>query len=390
MTKYKPKFVPFLLVALATHTYAAQADPGAWRTAYVQRGWVGTWNAQGKLGPFQYRSEVPIPYAGTKIRVYVQGMAGGSSILSSVSIIKGVDLNGNVAGPSYPVTFAGNPGVQPADHATAIGAADLPVEPGVWYLQETFSSPKAAYAYDIDGSFWNDNGAPGDAVRTAHPGARYTLVSRIDVWTTDTRPMIACYGDSITRGYDSTPLAGKRYPTLLGQILGVPTLNYGVNGDLAGRGQYEGPGMIGSLAGVSDVIFLMGVNDILSGSIKSLDQYQACAERAIKQFHAESLKVYWGTISPFKGCKAANLAGAATLDPAKEALRKQIDDWIRTSCGADGVIDFDKALADPADPERLNPAYETDWLHPNDAGYAKMAEAAAMTLKTSMPVSKDR
>jgi lysophospholipase L1-like esterase len=40
------------------------------------------------------------------------------------------------------------------------------------------------------------------------------------------------------------------------------------------------------------------------------------------------------------------------------------------------VIDFAHAVADPAHPERLNPAYDSrDHLHLNDAGYAAMANA---------------
>lgn len=48
--------------------------------------------------------------------------------------------------------------------------------------------------------------------------------------------------------------------------------------------------------------------------------------------------------------------------------------------GADGVIDFAAALADPAHPEKLRADCQTDWIHPNDLGYRKMAEAAATVL----------
>ena len=38
------------------------------------------------------------------------------------------------------------------------------------------------------------------------------------------------------------------------------------------------------------------------------------------------------------------------------------------------MADFAKAVADPADPEELNPAYNSgDFLHPNDAGYRRIA-----------------
>jgi lysophospholipase L1-like esterase len=40
------------------------------------------------------------------------------------------------------------------------------------------------------------------------------------------------------------------------------------------------------------------------------------------------------------------------------------------------VADFDCAIADPADPSRILPAYDGgDRLHPNDAGYHAMAAA---------------
>jgi lysophospholipase L1-like esterase len=40
------------------------------------------------------------------------------------------------------------------------------------------------------------------------------------------------------------------------------------------------------------------------------------------------------------------------------------------------MIDFDAAVRDPAQPERLRPAYDSgDHMHPNDAGYRAMAEA---------------
>ena len=54
--------------------------------------------------------------------------------------------------------------------------------------------------------------------------------------------------------------------------------------------------------------------------------------------------------------------------------------WIRTSGQYDGVADF-AAVADPADPRQLSPAYNSgDYLHPNDAGY--QAIAAAINLST--------
>jgi lysophospholipase L1-like esterase len=50
------------------------------------------------------------------------------------------------------------------------------------------------------------------------------------------------------------------------------------------------------------------------------------------------------------------------------------------------VIDFDRAIRDPEDPQRMLPAYDSrDHLHPKDAGYQAMATAidiAAIDLAT--------
>jgi hypothetical protein len=49
---------------------------------------------------------------------------------------------------------------------------------------------------------------------------------------------------------------------------------------------------------------------------------------------------------------------------------------MRASRELDGVVDFDRALRDPADPKKLIAAYDSgDHLHPSDAGYKAMAQA---------------
>jgi len=61
--------------------------------------------------------------------------------------------------------------------------------------------------------------------------------------------------------------------------------------------------------------------------------------------------------------------------------RQAVNQWIRTSRAFDGVIDFDKVLRDPAQPNRLLPAYNSDdGIHPNDAGYLAMANAIDLSL----------
>ncbi|HUE89974.1 MAG TPA: hypothetical protein VMO26_28170 [Vicinamibacterales bacterium] len=50
--------------------------------------------------------------------------------------------------------------------------------------------------------------------------------------------------------------------------------------------------------------------------------------------------------------------------------------WIRTGGAYDAVIDFDAAVRDPANLERLRADFDPgDRVHPNDAGNAAMAAA---------------
>jgi hypothetical protein len=56
---------------------------------------------------------------------------------------------------------------------------------------------------------------------------------------------------------------------------------------------------------------------------------------------------------------------------------------VRTSGQFDAVIDLDAAVADPATPTQLLPAYDTgDHLHLNPAGLRAMADAIDLSLFT--------
>ena len=90
------------------------------------------------------------------------------------------------------------------------------------------------------------------------------------------------------------------------------------------------------------------------------------------------LRIFGATLLPFQG--------AGYYSPAGEAIREAVNAWIRTSGAFDGVIDFDAVMRDPADPLRLNPAYDSgDHLHPDDAGYQAMADAINLDMLLPQP-----
>ncbi len=79
------------------------------------------------------------------------------------------------------------------------------------------------------------------------------------------------------------------------------------------------------------------------------------------------MRIIGATLPPFAGA----LPGTPLDDyyhPDKDALRRQLNAWLRTDSPFDAVIDLDAALRDPAEPLRMAAAYDSgDHLHPGDA-----------------------
>ena len=62
--------------------------------------------------------------------------------------------------------------------------------------------------------------------------------------------------------------------------------------------------------------------------------------------------------------------------PSKEALRLELNAWLRRRHPFDGLVDLDPVLRDPAPPDRLNPDFDSgDHLHPSALGNAAIASA---------------
>ena len=93
----------------------------------------------------------------------------------------------------------------------------------------------------------------------------------------------------------------------------------------------------------------------------------------IDRAHAHGIKVIGATLTPYGKAKYSS--------PAGEILRQAENEFIRHSGKFDGVIDFEKMTADPANPKLFNPAYDSgDSLHPKDAGYKAMGEGIDLKL----------
>jgi len=95
----------------------------------------------------------------------------------------------------------------------------------------------------------------------------------------------------------------------------------------------------------------------------------------IARAHARGVRIVGTTLTPFEGA----LTGTPLADywqPAKDAMRADINRWIRDSGEFDAVLDADAVLRDPRHPGRLRADLDSgDRLHPGDRGNAALADA---------------
>jgi len=198
---------------------------------------------------------------------------------------------------------------------------------------------------------------------------------------------IVAFGDSITDGYRSDVGANARWPNdLARRLLADPpgqvdaVVDEGISGNqVLGNSVLFGVSAEARFlrdavgrTGARYVILLEGINDIGFNSTP-VARIIAGYLNLVAAAHAAGLKIFGATLTPFQG--------SGYYTPAREAEREAINQWIRTSGAFDGVIDFDQAVRDPADPLRLLPAYDSgDHLHPNDAGYQAMADSINLAL----------
>ncbi|MFF8234273.1 SGNH/GDSL hydrolase family protein [Streptomyces caelestis] len=240
---------------------------------------------------------------------------------------------------------------------------------GHWMAMQTSYTTDGDHAAEESGANW--------ARRT---GSWFYL----DVVTVRPRPAagaVAALGDSITDGWHSTTGLDRRWPDHLARRLRASpetTVEGVANEGIAGNKVLaDGPGQsarnrlsrdVLSLPGLRTVLLFQGVNDIKAEPGATADELIAGYRTLAARAHAARKCVVAATIAPYKGWQE--------WDPAGEAVRQEVNTFIRTSGEFDAVTDFDRVLRSPDDPERIRPGFDGgDHLHPNDQGMRAMADA---------------
>lgn len=364
--------------------------------------WVGAWSAapapptetSPDIANRTIRQVVRMGASGEAVRLRLDNTYGNEPLQVGGASIALIDPAGGEAGAPIAVTFSGASSVtvprgapmlsDPVEVAVASGT-DLAVR--LYFPNATgpcTCHPLAVATTEVSGE--------GDFTTVPFVAedsfTNRAFLSGVEVYALTPPRIIVAFGDSITDGYGSTIDGNARWPDVLRSRLD-PTDNLGVvNAAISGNRvlgyalpTFGEPALarlnrdVLAVPGAEWIIMLEGVNDVGMGrgqgptAEEMINGYRQVITRA----HDEGLKVYGATVLPFKG--------AAYYTEAGDAVRAQVNEWIRTSNEFDAVIDFDALMRDPNDAAQLRPDWHVgDWLHPNDAGYRAMGEAIDLAL----------
>lgn len=190
---------------------------------------------------------------------------------------------------------------------------------------------------------------------------------------------IVCFGDSITDGRYSSLNKQERWPDFLFEKIkeenknnNISIINQSLSGSFITKGGIQRfDNDVINQKGVKYVIMLYGINDINKLNKQDNDIIEAY-KIIIKKAHEYNLKIYGGTLLPFKGYRL--------YTDEKNIIRNKVNKWIRNckniNDGFDDFIDFDLIIRDDKDIDKLKDIYNSgDGVHLNSLGYKKMVEA---------------
>lgn len=282
------------------------------------------------------------------------------------------------------LTFGGMPGTSIAAGQTAwTDGVDFPLEAmklaavsiqfGATVPTELTTHPGSrTTSYFSDGDTVATESASGTGTRD-----RWYFINAIEVMAPTDAFAVGCLGDSITDGYgilnkfqrwtDYLTVRIQADATLKNK---VSVLNFGMGANnLTSSSADQDSGKIRfnrdvlARPKVKWVIVLEGVNDI-NGGVQANTIIQAYKDIATSG-HGMGKIVYGSPITPMG---------------SNNTVRNTVNTSVHGEGYFDAVIDFDAAIRDPNNQSNILAMYNNDNLHPNAAGYEKMAAAVDLSL----------
>jgi lysophospholipase L1-like esterase len=395
--------IVWLLLPLLCCVFSLQNASGASR-------WVGTWSTAPQL--VEKNNMPPEPgLTGHSLRQVVRVSIGGKKLRLKLSNEFGKDRISLKAVQIAVSTGGSSIDAKSNKELKFNGKSDVTLAPGSSIVSDPISfrlEPRMDLAITL---YIHE----ASSTLTGHPGSRTTsylltgnepavvdfsravptdhwyIISGLDVLASSKTAAVAIIGNSITDGRGSETNKQNRWPDILSERLlknastrNVGVLNVGIGGNCVVAGGL-GPTALNRFhrdvlgqQGVRWCVIFEGVNDIggLPESDEAVDRKAdeliSAYQKLVAEAHARKIKVYGGTIMPFR-----NHSYYSTY---RERCRNKVNEWIRTSGCFDAVIDFDRIMSDPNDPSGLLPEVQSDYLHPNAAGHRKMGESVDLKL----------
>lgn len=380
--------------------------------------WVTTWGTaeekcdvtsnampQITLEDSTVRQIIKVTTTGSKIRFRLSNQYGGSDVtIKSMHVAKQVKASNPQINTDTDatVTFKGKENfIIPKGKVIQTDAIDFPVEALENVAVSTFfgESPNTnitghrgarATTYQVSGNQVSANTFSNYKTTTS-----WFFLADASLLSASGSKAVVCFGDSITDGYgtDATYLGKKpdsytRWGDYFAKRLkankgteNVSVINEGIGSNSilgsyptdAGKDRFNRDLL--EHDGVAYCIILFGVNDL--DKLQNTDKYNLLLpeyQKMIETCHKNNIKVYGAPILPF--------GTSSFYSENSEKVRQLINQWMRSSeSGVDGIIDFENAVADPANPQNLLAKYtnKDDGIHPYN-GYQVMANAIDLNL----------
>ena len=388
-------------VVVVITTSAVCATPAAAAPGSAHR--YATWGPSMTIGGPNFNNQtirmvVHTTIGGNSVRIRLSNQRSTTPLaVGAVDVAEQATMATAVAGTHHTVTFSHAKAVNIPTGAEVLSdpiamtvGADRSLLVSVDLPQATTSATWHSDAFDttylsVPGNHTRDDGDGNFITATTS----WYYLSGVDVMSPKAAGTVVTFGDSITDGYLATPGNDHRWPDRLAERLvrggprGAAVVNAGIGGNRVLSGGVIPIFGIPALArldrdvlavpGVTHLVVLEGINDIGGKPTPSAEALIAGFRQIVARAHEHGVKVILGTILPY--------GGAAYFRPDGEATRSSVNGWIRSQHEADGVVDFDAAVRDPAEPSRMRKELQSgDWLHPNDAGYRAMGEAVSLML----------
>lgn len=376
------------------------------------RHWVGTWatapapsESGVSFNNHTLRMTPRVSIGGDTVRIRVSNAFGREKLEIGSAFIGIRDQGPSVVPDSERrLTFDDSESTTVAVGALAISdPVELDVAPLADLAVTLYLPGEIPTGFQITGRYarqTNYISPPGDfSAELNMPVVRITdewfFVCGVDVLASRDTGGVVALGDSLTDANISTHDTYNRWPDQLarrliarqdGRSLGV--MNQGLGGN---RILHDTRGHSGlrrfdrdvlAQPGVTHVIVMLGTNDLRNrharpGEEVTAERMIAGLNQMASRAQTRGIKLIGATLTPFGN--ETFLPGA--WNPVRENHRLAFNKWIRESERLDGVVDFDKALRDPARPTQMLPEYDCgDGLHPSDIGYCRMGDVVDLAL----------